>query len=1121
MSPLDPSSSKCYRVDLPDTEDEEASHRLDVRSGSSSAILRSRIILYGGSVLPLPLDAGFKRQELQAQFELAVQEHAKCGKIHQDYNKYLSTELFSLSLLDRKWVRRKPIPSSEKPLARMFHSMVVHDNYIYIFGGLRFDANNQLKLLNDFWRYDKFEKVWKCLLPPDNDILLKRYDHMTEFVPELYVIKEPSHHGFVIFGGLDEDDKLIKVSQIYDLVSEKLHPRLIFKMRFADDSENIGHHAIEASKDDEIDVPTLGIRATTNSMVSAQSLDSSQTIPAVYIYKSQPDEKVEPFVTFFLDKPDTGITEKVPPKNISKMIPFELTFPTLGYFGENLIVTGFRPAEKTISLYIFNRVSRTWTKLQVSCTHSPDTHRFFKGFVWNSHHKVIFLGSAKHISDYPTVQHFDHFISVSLPFTNTYGIELEHAFKDEALHKSSSVSHSLSQPSSSSTQLKNETTSFAAYSHYVAPQVIANSIRSVFPPYAVALGKNAFERTGSFADFEFICDDGTSISVPLSLCRRRWGRTFDKLLTDAYARAFAERNLLQDRYPGTPHSTVNSETESIPSLRLQKGSDLRAPTFRYPFQDSGRTTPGPGTPTYGSVPASRRSSLNVPTTSRRDSVGPSRRESATSRQNSSFGFEKLAMTSKSSNMHRSSIASTSSSSSAFSAVPRASVPSCPATSSIDQADFNSLPNPIYVDDLPAQPPMPPERAQSQSETASKIETPPHLSSKSLPTSRLAYSVSNFEDVDPLSESNTSNLTSNLTSEDDVDFPDESKAEIDFRYLPRTLCLPYSRTTVRAFSEFLYTGQLGSNWKVIPTCAEVLMIAKLYDVPLLYDLISEVLFVVIARKEAKLVENAKEARSKLQVPGDGTGIAVIDQFTNYLATLDDNLLDVVLLKRASRAVGRYSRAGSLESSEVNLREPSTSRKRASSFTPSMTESLDSSNSGEDFTNETLGLLDQDFYAETKPEDDALDVKEWPTLKDLLRPDGKTCPDVIIDVLVEIGALASDIKLMLRAINCREMIMQLRDRKREPIDETELSEKLAEARLRPHMRTTKSSSSLPPDTVFKNRSESESFEQPPRKSSDQPRIPHSLTFTSLERSFTSTSAEAHSPRRKRGFGLFKKK
>ncbi|KAG7895418.1 hypothetical protein KL936_000126 [Ogataea polymorpha] len=1080
MPPLDSSASRCYCVEMPNAHDENPANRLDVRSGASTDIYRSRILVYSGSLLPLTLKAGFSLQDVELEFEAAV---ARETDAHSDYNEYLSPEVFSLNLLNRKWIHLHAKNKLEKPRPRMFHSMIVHDNYLYVYGGLCFDQHNKLKTLNDVWRFDRFDKSWKCLLPDGNTVVLKRFDHMSMFLPELHIVGKPTHHGISFFGGLSDEKQELLVSHIYDLVSEQWFPNLVYRVQEDEGRGKIKYNALEGL---EVEVPglrALGLRSSLNSAIPAQALNSTQQVSPIYLYHKQQDQKHEPFITFPIDECVAGTVMSLTSTNSTKVVPFELDYPTLGYFGENLIVTGFQPGEYSISLYIFNRITRTWTRLQISCTHSARSHRFFKGFVWNSHHKVVFLGNTKATMTLPSVQYFSHFSAVSLPFTNTYGIEMEKAF--------SNAPETAPQHVPSSIPLdKSENTSFAAYSHYVAPQIMTNSIRSVFPPYAVALGKHAFERSTSISDFEFICSDGTSIPVPLNLCRKRWGCRFDKLLADAYARAFADRHALPELSEPSSLASSPADTDLSGSLRLSKTPESRTPLFRHPFQESGKSSPLSGTPRFGSLPASRRSSLAA-----------SRRDSGASRRNSLLGHEKLSMSMKSSNLRRSSGISSSSSSSAFSNPNR----------DVSEASDHLLGSPLILDELPPQPPMPELPQDLNDSTTSFDFHAPSFGPKDASSSGLTQALSALEDVDPLS--NTS--LSERPRKESVDFPDAADAKMDARFLPRALCLPFSKPTVRAFSEFLYTGQLGSNWKVVPTCVELLMIANLYEVPLLYDLISEALFVVIARKEAALVVQAKNCHP---VVDESTGIAAIDKFTEQLAALDDNLMDLTLLKRASKAIGRYSNSGSLASSEIHFRDSFHTASKVQSHEMAPEDSQSSSES----VRETFGLLNEQHYKDFQSdmEGQPTETKEWPTLKGLMNPDAPACSDQIIDILVESGTLASDIKLMLRAINTREMIAQLKEHKRDSHDLKDLSESLKAASTQAPKPHAGSTSSLPETSVYKSQSESELALAGAGGTAERPRIPHVLTFTNLERAMTSTSDETPSPRRKRGFGLFKK-
>lgn len=74
------------------------------------------------------------------------------------------------------------------------------------------------------------------------------------------------------------------------------------------------------------------------------------------------------------------------------------------------------------------------------------------------------------------------------------------------------------------------------------------------------------------------------------------------------------------------------------------------------------------------------------------------------------------------------------------------------------------------------------------------------------------------------------------------------AELEPLMIPRSLYLPWSHESVAAFTEFFYTGQINPKWSFQPVALDVFLMAKLYEVPLLYDAMSEVFYSLIGRKE---------------------------------------------------------------------------------------------------------------------------------------------------------------------------------------------------------------------------------------------------------------------------------
>ncbi|GME93307.1 unnamed protein product [Ambrosiozyma monospora] len=173
-------------------------------------------------------------------------------------------------------------------------------------------------------------------------------------------------------------------------------------------------------------------------------------------------------------------------------------------------------------------------------------------------------------------------------------------------------------------------------------------------------------------------------------------------------------------------------------------------------------------------------------------------------------------------------------------------------------------------------------------------------------------------------------------------------------------------------------------------------------------------------------------------------------------MDDGLLDLTLLRRASKVAVRSSRS-------VNATSKSISRKTKNALLSSVPieKSGSVSSSSDSDLNEffhmadTIALIDPSSYtpgdkqnsngikdgnsskegAKNKADgkggndtDGSEQLNGWPTFKDMTDSESPACPDILIDIMVEIATLNSDLKLMLRAMNCREMASQLRKEKK---------------------------------------------------------------------------------------------
>lgn len=249
-------------------------------------------------------------------------------------------------------------------------------------------------------------------------------------------------------------------------------------------------------------------------------------------------------------------------------IPFHLQYPSGNYFNYNIVVIGFYPDPQPSNLhcFIYNIASGKWIKVNISCTEcSTNMHRFWKLLIWKSHHQALLLGTKSNDFCSPSVQKFDHILAFSLPMLNGYNKlineknsgtsnnvaincnpKLNLSLYDHLPYPTSPItdqesSHTITQAHTvNDSRLPDLTSSatsqFENYSRYITVPLEMESTSSIFPSYAMVLGKDALEIFGeTLSDFEFITADGDSIGVPVYLLRKRWGRYFDSLLSNGYA----------------------------------------------------------------------------------------------------------------------------------------------------------------------------------------------------------------------------------------------------------------------------------------------------------------------------------------------------------------------------------------------------------------------------------------------------------------------------------------------------------------------------------------------------------------------------------------------------------
>lgn len=1041
MGALDLSATKCYTLEMPNANDEDPRVRLDCRTGCSIDISNSRVFVFGGCTLKLALTADFNLVTLAEVFAEKVKEvHSETwhgnGEKHVDknvaidFNQYLSAECFRLSLINRKWnhysVKATQPEETNKPAGRMFHNMAVYENYVIVSGGLKFDKNNKLEVLNDVWRFDTVEKTWKCCYENGNPYVAKRFDHLATILPNLEMFdKSYIQPGLCISGGLDENGRCVEELEIFDLVKEKFK---VLKYPSLREFQNV-------SEEITCKGSPMWLRQTKNSIYASVCSLSNQT--KIYVYERSPSlEEYEPLVSF--NESTKGV--RIPRKtdfDISGVS--DMHFLTMGMFGETIIFVGFSGKENKISSYMFNIRTYSWKKLHVSCMHKRFTHKLTRGFVWESHHKLIYLGSMKMDDVAISVDYFDTLVVLSLPFTNFFGKKsmlLPHKNKNIGSSVSidtpksvtevlphgtefrkrsesttsfdSGLSHARSGVMPSHSKLQQEhTAAFATYSYHVAQQLHVNSVRSVLPAYAIAIGKNAFERNTAFSDFDMVCSDGTIIPVPISLCRRRWGIGFDELFADAYAKSFIENKASEIlSYQGSSEESVDHDQYSLGSK--YSGS---APYFRYPFQDkesnndhskldvspvrNSPNIPSPITTSRnnsisGNIYASRtleRASVNLAnsrrssyqqikprhnsisnaSSPRRNSIingVPSRRNSAGILQINQPPSRRGSVLSRSSFLSSSTSSHNSVSSNPLSHSFHTNhySPAC-STQLLVSSSHPSLdakgPNEFYTDGqsvIPLSQPNSHHNRINESEYSSVGDItslnkdqrgslnrndllealnidilPPQLPMPTvLPNGEpmhdidsasdtMSRTVSHIYGADDTLSKKISNISA--TQPDDLidvvygnDLPLEH-IKFDPLRFPRELYLPYPRNTVRAIIEYMYSGQIGANWKLFPTGMELLLATKQLDIPLLYDLVLELFFVVLGLMEASLKSKLilyLEAQSENKDDSHDDIYNILD-----VKGKDDMEMDLELLLEA--AVGSRRDSGGTISSDMKFDE----------------------------------------------------------------------------------------------------------------------------------------------------------------------------------------------------------
>lgn len=590
MTDLQPTYTTCYQLTPPTLPkgseknlDEAARKRLslDCRTGAAISIARSSIFVHGGLTIPLNLSK-VNSVSLQKELILYFAKIKDSSSSFKNLNDWISSEIFYLDLITRAWQRIEIETSSENFQERLFHSMCSDGSNIYIFGGLMVSPQNDYELIatNELWKLDLLTKKWTLM--SKDPLIARRFDHS---IFTLHTDEESKDTKLVVVGGLNNMDQPVNYIDIYNLSKnewESLPNTNKIITNIAGKPVSITHDQNRPIliENNEADIPTLTYYVTDNT--NNNPLDDSNA--------DGQENLVSPIIALPLVPDSQGI--RINPNFTQTkdclQIPFNLQYPNGDYVDRNLVLAGFYPTCKPSNLhcFVYDISLCKWTEISLSCDHKDlHQHRFWKLFIWNSHRQALVLGSLDDDGYLPSVQKFDFLLVFALPMLNSFNnIKMSMNVQNNPVlfthNNSNSISNDPSLPMSIPTtpierthtslpnpnNVPNSTSKFENYIKYITRPLELESSTSVFPPHAMVLGKDALEIYGKpLSDFELITSEGDSIGVPSYLLRKRWGRYFDFLISEGYARVCQEYEKQETKSTLIKFSPNTSMNQKIPS----------------------------------------------------------------------------------------------------------------------------------------------------------------------------------------------------------------------------------------------------------------------------------------------------------------------------------------------------------------------------------------------------------------------------------------------------------------------------------------------------------------------------------------------------------------------------
>lgn len=1253
MATLIPTASACYSLQLPPTEKDDRLN-LNVRTGSASTLYNSMVFTHGGLTIGLELF----HKTIQEVDEIFYNRVNISNSKFKSYDKYLSGELFYLNLIERNWSRAVIDENAPRPKPRLFHQLCALHNCIYLFGGLglpdnatnyeeqqQAQENISLIPLNDLWEFDLEKMKWTLLddgsnFELDDAVPVPRFNHKMTVVSSLSFVNKKNHFGIFIAGGKNKNSEPLYDNVLFDLVekryvgSQPFHLVASTNNKLKDEESGLDAFITDDQHYLNIDNNTSSIVNYVEEFEPQNSIKdktgsnaSSKRLESIIVYDSTKYDLQSghnPLLSFKVGrkrikhgKPLLLHRSEASAKKAS-VVPYNLSYPTGGLFGQNIVITGFLPDEYDISIFVYNKPTGKWSRLNIYCNHEYGSHRFWGGFAWQSHHKVVLIGNNLTSKTTSSVRFFTVMLTVSLPITNllvSSELSTRHYHHDRdgniVYHGDLYLRKDTSQPeipernnasspassnrddltdsgseqfpedgskhppvirndSESTTETKTRrksvtsvgsdqsptAVSFSEYIHYAAPKTTYTTIRSVFPPEAITLGRNAFDRYGDLlSDFEMVSCNGDRIPMSSAVLMERWGRFFIQLLARGYVNAVDkfekdqamglhddQRLRSKASSSGPPGSGVLpqlklslSESSSPPSddqeskkekvrLRSESKSNKDAPHFRLPFQNFSDLSTGAADDEEG--PKERGIGNSISSAVDPHQVFP-RKNSVSSFQSNASSLltshlqdippqlplpeEQIPnvptapasyRSSSRKNSHdpnspRSSLIHTltalrniplsrSPRDSPFSS-PRPSISGPGGVSANNNnnnnnnsgisslggnnnGDLFSAPFPNLKPNFgkPPTAPSPPSANSGMTSSSLRkksfdiIDMVPEdkFDSFSSGTSSFTRLSSTVDDQDhrysddgsvspPEFHKKREGLFDNVLL--NFDNIDNQTFKMEPSLVPRKLYVPFTTVTVKAFCEYLYTGQIGNKWLLAPTLMDNLLISKFFRVPLLYDLITEILFGVIGRKEAYIMGEARALKTRYfallneaNIPIGTDYVFPLDEYEGFLDSVDDGYIDITLLKKTSKNHAD-SVALSLKKKSVTSQHSHKPLDRQEGEDGEDDGTKTSSTSEEDEVDKeyalhyleardnplpTVGprsksIFDRHAFSglseDLDPEKQVVDEKAEHsiTIDELVAPDSSIPSDYVIDMIFETATLVTDMKLLLRASNLKAM------------------------------------------------------------------------------------------------------